>query len=246
MKTIGMIGGMSWQSTLTYYRLLNEEIAARLGGFHSARLVLYSVDFHGIESAMSRGAWDEAAAVLADAARRVEAAGADFLILTSNTLHRVAGEIQAAVSVPFLHIIDVTAAHILRSEARTVGLLGTRATMEQAFYRERLESAGLRVVVPDVPSRDTVHRVIFEELVHGTLIPSSRASYRRVIGDLCAAGAEGIILGCTEIPMLVDASDSPVPLFDTTAIHARAAVDLALAPAAPVPAPLRAAPNPIS
>lgn len=235
MKTIGLLGGMSWQSTLTYYRLLNEETAARLGGFHSARLVLYSVDFHEIESAMSRGAWDEAAALLADAARRLEKAGADVLILCTNTLHRVASQIEAAVSIPFLHIVDATAAHILRSKVRAVGLLGTRATMEQAFYRERLEAAGLQVLIPDASDRELVHRVIFEELVHGTVVPASRAAYQRVIRGLCAAGAQGIVLGCTEIAMLVGATDSPVPVFDTTALHARAAVDFALGPAGPAP-----------
>ena len=237
---------MSWQSTHAYYRLLNEDVAARLGGFHSARLVLSSVDFHGIESAMSRGAWDEAAAVLADAARGVEKAGADLLILTSNTLHRVAEEIASAVSIPFLHIVDATAAEILRSGIRTVGLLGTRFVMEQPFYRERLEAAGLRVVVPDAADREIVHRVIFEELVLGKVVPSSRAAYRRVMHGLCVGGAQGVVLGCTEIAMLVDASDSQVPLFDTTAIHARAAVDLALEPVASEATPLRARENPIS
>jgi aspartate racemase len=246
VKTIGLLGGMSWQSTLAYYRFLNEETAARLGGYHSARLVLYSVDFHGIESAMSRGAWDEAAAVLADAARRVETAGAEVLILTSNTLHRVAGQVESAVSIPFLHIVDATAASILDANVRTVGLLGTRFVMEQPFYRERLEAAGLKVLIPDAKDRDIVHRVIFEELVLGRVVPSSRAAYQRVMRDLCAAGAQGIVLGCTEIAMLVGAADSPVPVFDTTALHARAAVDFALDPAAAAPTPLRAPPNPIS
>lgn len=237
---------MSWQSTLTYYRLLNEDVAARLGGFHSARLVLSSLDFHGIESAMSRGAWDEAAAVLAAAARGVERAGADLLILTSNTLHRVAEEIASAVSIPFLHIVDATASEILRSGVRTVGLLGTRFVMEPGFYRERFEAAGLRVLVPDAADREIVHRVIFDELVLGRIVPSSRDAYRHVIHGLCAAGAQGVVLGCTEIAMLVDASDAPVPLFDTTAIHARAAVDLALEPVASGEASLREPWNPIS
>ena len=231
MKTIGMLGGMSWQSTLTYYRLLNEETAARLGGFHSARLVLYSVDFHEIESAMSHGAWDEAAALLAKAARSLEKAGADVLILCTNTLHRVAGQIRSAVSIPFLHIADATAAHVVRKRVGTVGLLGTRFVMEQAFYRERFEATGLRVLTPDAGDREIVHRVIFEELVHGTVVPSSREAYRRVIQGLCDAGAQGVVLGCTEIAMLVGEADSPVPVFDTTALHARAAVDFALGPA---------------
>jgi aspartate racemase len=246
VKSIGMLGGMSWQSTLAYYRLLNEDVAARLGGYHSARLVLSSLDFHPIESAMSRGAWDEAAAVLADAARGVERAGADVLILTSNTLHRVAGQVASAVSIPFLHIVDATAASALRSGVRVVGLLGTRFVMEPGFYRERLEAAGLTVLVPGAADREIVHRVIFEELVLGRVLPSSREAYRAVIQRLCAAGAGGVVLGCTEIAMLVDAADSPVPLFDTTAIHARAAVDFAVGTGEPLGSALREASNPIS
>jgi aspartate racemase len=246
MKTVGMLGGMSWQSTLAYYRLMNEDVAARLGGYHSARLLLCSVDFHGIESAMSRGAWDEAAAVLVEAARSVERAGADALILTSNTLHRVAGRIASAVSIPFLHIVDATVAQIRGSGAGAVGLLGTRFVMEEAFYRERFEAAGVKVLVPAAADREVVHRVIFEELVLGEVVPASRAEYRRVIRGLAAAGAQGVVLGCTEIAMLVDASDSPVPLFDTTAIHARAAVDFALSSEASAGPPLLGDRNPIS
>lgn len=230
MKTIGVLGGMSWESTVPYYRILNQETARRLGGFHSAPIILHSVQFADMERCIRTGDWATAAEILCDAARKIEAAGADLLILATNTFHQVAPEIEGAIKIPFLHLVDVTAAEARLGGIATVGLLGTRATMELAFYRERLESLGLQVILPSGEDRAMVHRIIFEELVKGRLEPASRAEYRRIMHALAAAGARGIILGCTEISLLVDATDSPVPLLDTTAIHARAAVEAALAP----------------
>ena len=230
MKTIGLIGGMSWESTVPYYRLVNEGIKARLGGLHSAQVVLYSVDFHEIERLQREGDWHAAGELLADAARRVQAAGADLLVLCTNTMHKVAPQMEAAVSIPMLHIADATGAAITAAGYRTVGLLGTRFTMEQDFYRERLREAhGLQVIVPDADDRGLVHDVIYDELCRGVVRDSSREAYRRIMDDLVASGADAIILGCTEIGLLVGAQDARVPLFDTTALHANAAVDAALA-----------------
>lgn len=230
MKTIGLIGGMSWESTVPCYREINELVRLRLGGLHSARIVLFSVDFHDVELLQRAGAWDEAGRDLAKAARSVEAAGADFLVLCTNTMHKVAPAIEAAVSIPLLHIADATAAAVKGEGVRTVGLLGTRFTMEEDFYRGRLESRhGLEVLVPERDDRDLVHRVIYEELCVGVVSEASRERYRGVIRRLAARGAGGVILGCTEIAMLVSPEDSPVPVFDTTRLHAAAAVDLALA-----------------
>jgi aspartate racemase len=224
MKTIGLIGGMSWESTVPYYRVINETVKAQLGGFHSAKLVLYSVDFHEIQELQRQGDWDSAGLTLAQAARSLQAAGASFLVLCTNTMHKVAHQIEAAVSIPLLHIADPTAAAIKTSGHTVVGLLGTRFTMEQAFYRDRLrDHHGLQVKVPAQADRDIVHRIIYEELCLGTVKAESRAEYRRVMQELAAQGVQSIILGCTEISLLVDAQDSPVPLLDTTAIHARAA-----------------------
>ena len=229
MKTIGLIGGMSWESTIPYYRQINETIRERLGGLHSARVVLYSVDFHEIERLQRAGDWDSAGAILAEAARSLEAAGAAFLVLCTNTMHKVASHIEAAVNIPLLHIADPTAAEIKRAGYSTVGLLGTRFTMEQAFYRDRLcEHHGLRVVVPETEDREVVHRIIYEELCLGIIKPESRSEYRRVMKGLATQGAQAIILGCTEISLLVDQQDSEVPLFDTTAIHARMAAEESL------------------
>ena len=229
MKTIGLIGGMSWESTIPYYRQINELTKQRLGGLHSARIVLYSVDFHDIERLQHSGDWDAAGALLADAARALQAAGADFVVVCTNTMHKVAAEIEAAVSIPLLHIADPTAAAIKDAGHDVVGLIGTRFTMEEAFYRDRLRDRhGLRVIVPEAGERDLVHRVIYEELCLGNVLPASRAEYRRIMVALVAQGAQAIILGCTEISLLVDASDAPVPLFDTTALHAAAAVETAL------------------
>ncbi len=229
MKTLGLIGGMSWQSTELYYRQINETIEARLGGLHSAKLVLASVDFHEVEELQRLGDWDTAGVLLADAARSVERAGAEGLVLCTNTMHKVAGAIEAAVAIPLLHIADPTAAAIERAGLRTVGLLGTRFTMEQDFYRARLEERhGLRVVTPGAADRGIVHRVIYEELCLGSVLAESRAEYRRVMADLAARGAQAIILGCTEITLLVGAEDSALPLFDTTRLHARGAAEWAL------------------
>jgi len=229
MKTIGLLGGMSWESTVPYYRHINELVKQRLGGLHSARVVLYSVDFHDIERLQHADRWDEAGACLADAGRTLEAAGAQFLVLCTNTMHKVAPAIEAAVSIPLLHIADPTSAAIRRAGIGSVGLLGTRFTMEEDFYRGRLESLhAIRVVVPNAEDRVRIHRVIYDELCRGVVREESRSEYRGVIGRLQALGAEGVILGCTEIAMLVSPSDSPIPLFDTTRLHAAHAVDFAL------------------
>jgi aspartate racemase len=229
LKIIGLIGGMSWESTIPYYRQLNETVKERLGGLHSARVILYSVDFHEIEQLQHSGDWRTAGVVLADAARALEAAGADFIVLCTNTMHRVAPAIEAAVRIPLLHIADPTADAIKRSGLSTVGLLGTRFTMEQAFYKDRLrERHGLNVLVPAPPDQEVVHRVIYEELCLGKIVAESRSEYRRIIAGLVDQGAEAIILGCTEISLLVGQSDAAVPLFDTTAIHARKAAERAL------------------
>jgi aspartate racemase len=230
MKVIGLIGGMSWESTLPYYRQINETVRERLGGLHSAKIVLYSVDFHEVERLQHNGDWEAAGELLAGAARALAAAGADFLVLCTNTMHKVADAIEAAVRIPLFHIADPTAEVIRAAGMTTVGLLGTRFTMEQGFYKDRLhERHGLQVLVPDAADRAIVHRVIYEELCLGQALDASRAEYRRIIATLAERGAEGIILGCTEISLLVGAPDAAVPLFDTTAIHARKAAELALA-----------------
>lgn len=230
MKIIGLIGGMSWESTIPYYRQINETIKERLGGLHSAKIVLYSVDFHEIERLQHAGDWEAAGKILAAAARSLEAAGAAFLVLCTNTMHKVASSIESAVAIPLFHIADPTAAAIKRAGHSTVGLLGTRFTMEQTFYRDRLsERHGLRVLVPAADERATVHRIIYEELCLGTIRPESREDYRRIMKNLAAQGAEAIVLGCTEISLLVSQQDTEIPLFDTTAIHARAAAEEALA-----------------
>ena len=229
MKTIGLIGGMSWESTVPYYRQINETVREQLGGLHSARLVLYSVDFQEIERLQHAGEWAAAGAALAQAARSLEAAGADFLVLCTNTMHKVAADIEAAVAIPLFHIADPTAGEIKQAGYTRVGLLGTRFTMEQDFYRERLRQRhGLDVLVPTPPEREQVHRIIYEELCLGRILPASRAVYRSVMTELVRRGAQAIILGCTEISLLVDATDATVPLFDTTSIHARKAAECAL------------------
>jgi len=231
-RVIGMLGGMSWESTAEYYRLANELVRERLGGLHSARLVLASVDFAEIERLQVAGEWDEAGRVLAAEAARLEAAGAELLVLCTNTMHKVAGQVQAAVSIPLLHLADATAAAVRAAGLSTVGLLATRFTMEQDFYRDRLASHGLRVLVPEDDDRAEVHRVIYEELCLGVIREESRQRYREVIGRLVAAGAEGIVLGCTEIELLVGAGDSAVPVFPTTRLHVEAALAASLGPAA--------------
>jgi len=229
MKTIGLIGGMSWESTVPYYRIINETVRERLGGFHSAKIVLYSVDFHEIELLQHSGDWDEAGRMLAQAGRSLQAAGADFLVLCTNTMHKVADAIESAVSIPLFHIADPTAHEVRQAGLTKIGLLGTRFTMEQEFYRGRLRDRHhLDVLIPDDADREVVHRVIYEELVLGLVRDESRADYRRIIHRLVSQGAQGVILGCTEISMLVGPSDSPVPLFDTTTLHARKAAEYAL------------------
>ena len=227
--TIGLIGGMSWESTVPYYRAINETVREQRGGLHSARIVLYSVDFHDIEAMQRSGRWSDAGNRLAQAAVMLERAGADFLILCTNTMHKVAAAIERAVRIPLLHIADPTADAVNAAGIRTIGLLGTRFTMEEDFYRERLRALhGLDVVVPDAGDRDTVHRIIYDELCMGRVLESSRAGYRGIVDRLVARGAEGVILGCTEISMLIGPADASVPTFDTTLIHARAAALRAL------------------
>ena len=223
-----MLGGMSWESTAEYYRLANLLVAVRLGGLHSADLVVRSVEFALVEDMQVRGAWAEAAALLAGAARAVEAAGADLLVLCTNTMHKVADEVQAAVGIPLLHLGDATASAVRGAGVARVGLLGTAFTMEQAFYRDRLASHGLEVLVPESDDRALVHRVIYDELCRGVVDEGSRTAYRAVIDRLVDVGAEGVILGCTEIELLVGQEHSPVPVFPTTRIHVEAAVSAAL------------------
>ena len=228
MKTIGLLGGMSWESTELYYRLINEETRRRLGGLHSARVAMVSVDFQQIEELQHQGNWTAAGEILAGKARQVEAAGADFLLICTNTMHKVAAEIEAAISIPLLHLADATAGRVRASGIGTIGLLGTKFTMEQDFYRGRLEQQGLNVLTPGGEDREIVHRVIYEELCLGRVLEDSRKEYLRIIDGLAAAGAQGVIEGCTEIVMLVQQEHTQVPLFDTTAIHALEAVALAL------------------
>ena len=230
MKTLGLIGGLSWESTVPYYTYINQDVRQRLGGLHSARLILYSVDFDDIQQLMHAGNWDAAGAALAAAARALEAAGAEGLVLCTNTLHKVAAAIEDAVHIPLLHLIDATAAAIAGAGLHTMGLLGTRFTMEQPFYRERLQAShGIRSLSPAAADRAILHRIIFEELCLGRVVGASRSEARRIMDRLVGDGAQGIILGCTELAMLIGPADVSVPLFDTTAIHARRAVDWALA-----------------
>jgi aspartate racemase len=224
MKTLGLLGGMSWESTLPYYRLINETVRERLGGLHSARLLLYSVDFAEVERLQHAGDWDAAGALLGQAARSLRDGGAQLLVICTNTMHKVADAVEAASGLPLLHIADPTGAAIRAAGLSRIGLLGTRFTMEQQFYRQRLiERHGLEVIVPEAAGRDRVHRVIYEELCLGRIRDESRQAYREVIADLVARGAQGVILGCTEIGLLIGAGDVEIPLFDTTALHARAA-----------------------
>jgi aspartate racemase len=230
VKSIGLIGGMSWESTATYYRHINELVKARLGGLHSAQVIIYSVDFHEVERLLRSGDWHAAGLLLADAARSLETAGADFLVLCTNTMHKVAPAIEAAVRIPLFHVADPTAGEIKKAGFSTVGLLGTRFVMEQDFYQERLRSRhGLHVLVPKPQDREFLHRVIFEELCLGKLIEQSRSECRRVMADMAGEGAQAIILGCTEMSLLLGQEDSAVPLFDTTRIHARKAAERSLA-----------------
>ncbi len=228
MKTIGLLGGMSWESSVLYEQIINTEVRARLGGVHSADLLVRSYDFAVIEGLQSAGEWDEAGTMLAADARRLQECGAGLILLCTNTMHRVADTIEAALDVPFLHLADTTAEAVRRSGLDRVALLGTRYTMEQEFYRHRLERHGLSVVVPNEPDRSVVHDVIYDELVQGRIEAASRRRYLEIIDRLIARGAQGIIAGCTEIELLVGPGDVPCPYFATTRIHAEAAVEIAL------------------
>jgi aspartate racemase len=229
MKTIGLIGGMSWESSLEYYRLINEGVRDRLGGLHSAQCLMVSVDFAPLEVMQQSGRWEEAGAAMAEAAQQLERGGADFIVLCTNTMHKLAPQIEVATSLPFLHIADAAAARVQAAGLQRVGLLGTKFTMEEDFYTGRLTRRGLDVLIPPADERREVNRVIYEELCLGINRAESRAAYRAVIAGLVQAGAQAVILGCTEIGLLVKPEDSPIPLFDTTRIHAEAAVALALA-----------------
>ena len=228
MKTLGLLGGLSWESTVPYYRLINEAVRLRLGGLHSAKLLLASVDFADVEALMRADRWDEAGSLLARIAGVLERAGADSLVLCSNTLHKVAPAIERSVTIPLLHIVDPTGAAVKRAGVTRVGLLATGFTMEAAFYVDRLRQFALEVMIPDAEDRAQVHRIIFEELCRGKVREESRRTYQSVIDRLAARGAEGVILGCTEIAMLVSPADSTLPVFDTTALHAEHAAAWAL------------------
>jgi aspartate racemase len=229
MKMIGLIGGMSWESTLEYYRIINQRMKEKIGGFHSAKILLYSVDFQEVESLQHRGGWKELTELMIDAAQRVERAGAELLVICTNTMHKMAPEVQKSIRIPLLHIVDVTAAEVKRRSLRTVGLLGTRFTMEQDFYKLRLsQDHGLEVLIPEEKERELIHGILYNELCLGEIKETSRGVFQGIIAGLVSRGAQGIILGCTEIPLLVSQQDYDIPLFDTTAIHARAAADAAL------------------
>ena len=231
MKTMGLIGGMSWESTVQYYQIINRTVNRRLGGFHSAKCVLYSVDFAEVELLQHQGRWEDATRLMIEAARSVERAGAEFLVICTNTMHKMADDVQKQIAIPLLHIADATAKTILSRELKKVGLLGTRFTMEEHFYRGRLSTKhGLDVIIPTADQREAVHRIIFDELCAGIIKPSSERVYLEVIEGLAGAGVQGIILGCTEIGLLVKQEHCRIPLFDTTVIHAEAAVDYALKP----------------
>jgi len=228
MKTIGLLGGMSWESTLEYYRLINEETKHRRGGLHSARCLLYSVDFGEIEPFMQVDEWDQISQILVKASRILEAGGADFLLLCTNTMHKLYETIQEALTIELIHIADPTAEEILKAGINKIGLLGTKPTMEQDFYRERLQEKGIDVIIPGEQDRDVVHRVIFKELCLGKYDMRSQQEYIRIMNDLTAQGAEGIVLGCTEITLLLKKEEVSVPVFDTTSLHAVKAVERAL------------------
>ncbi|SFH19960.1 aspartate/glutamate racemase family protein [Modicisalibacter xianhensis] len=229
MKTIGILGGMSWESTQTYYRGLNEGVRNRLGGYHSAPVCLVSVDFAEIEALQRAGDWEAAGRYLAIAARQVQAAGADFLLIATNTMHRVADDVEAAIDIPLLHIADAAGQALQRDGVSRVGLLGTRFTMQQAFYRERIESRfDIEVVTPEQEEQEFIHNVIFDELVHGTVSDDSRNRFLSIIDHLARRGAQGVILGCTEIGMLVQPTDTRIALYDTSMLHVEAALNKAL------------------
>ena len=227
-RTLGIIGGMSWESTESYYRLINEGIKAELGNLHSADLLIHSVDFAPIGELQAQGAWDEMGAILANSGKRLQAAGAQGLLIATNTMHKVVDDVQAATNLPIIHIADATAKAIQAQGLTKIALLGTQFTMTQDFYKQRLIDAGLQVLIPENDARAEVHRIIYDELCQGQFLDSSRQYYSQVIKDLANKGAEGVILGCTEIGLLIQQADSPIAVFDTTAIHAAAAVDFLL------------------
>ncbi|KJY87255.1 aspartate racemase [Vibrio neptunius] len=229
MKTIGIIGGMSWESTTSYYKLINQSVKREKGGLHSAKLILNSVDFAEIEALQHKGDWDKTAVILSEAAQSLEKAGADFLIIATNTMHKVANQVEAAVSIPLLHIADATGQRLVEQGISTVGLLGTAFTMEQAFYKQRLtDKFGIDVIVPNGVQRRLVHDVIYDELCLGDVNARSKQDFKTIIEDLSAEGVQGVILGCTEIGLLISEQDTDIPLFDTTEIHAYVAVNEAL------------------
>ncbi len=228
MKTIGLIGGMSWESTVPYYRIINEEVKSRLGGLHSARIILYSVEFDEIEKCQSSGDWDKSAMILGNAAKGLEAAGADFILICTNTMHKVAPQIASMVHVPIIHIADATADELEKCHVKKVGLLGTKYTMTQDFYKQRLIDKGFDVMIPEGGDIEILNSIIFRELCVGEIKDSSRKEFQRVIDRLKEKGAEGVILGCTEIGLLICQADSSLPVFDTTQIHAKHAVEIAL------------------
>lgn len=229
MKTIGLIGGMSWESSLEYYRIINQTIKVKLGGLHSAKILMYSYDFAEIENLQSKGKWGEAVNSMILVARRLESAGADFIVIGTNTMHKLADQIEQNISIPLLHIADATAKEVKEKGLKKVGLLGTRFTMEEGFYKERIrEKHGIEVIVPEAREREIIHQVIYNELCLGEIKDSSKEQFKEIIEQLIIRGAEGIILGCTEIPLLIKQKDSKVTLFDTTGIHAKAAANYSI------------------
>lgn len=229
MNTIGLIGGISWESTVEYYRIINETVKEKLGGFHSGEIVMYSFDFAEVEKLQHQGDWDELATMMVDAAERVKRGGAGFIVICANTMHKMADKVQESVGLPLVHIGDVTAESIKAKGMNKVGLLGTKFTMEEDFYKRRLiDKHGLDVIIPDDEERQVIHKILYDELCLGDINEVSKGEFKKVIDHLVKRGAQGIILGCTEIPLIVSQEDYEIPLFDTTAIHARAAVDFAL------------------
>ncbi len=228
MKTIGLIGGMSWESTLEYYRIINETIKEKLNKLHSAKIIMYSVDFEEIELLQHKGKWDELGKIMAEIAKTLERAGADFIVICTNTMHKVAEEVEKSVRIPLLHIVDVTAEKIKAQGLKKVALLGTKFTMEDNFYRDRLKKHGIEAIIPEEEERQIVHDVIFKELCLGEIKESSKEKFKKIIDNLAKKGAEGVILGCTEIPLLIKQEDVGLPIFDTTEIHAKAAVERAI------------------
>lgn len=228
MKTIGLIGGMSWESTVTYYQVINQMVAKSLGGLHSAKTLLYSVDFQEIEHCQANGEWDKSTLILIDAAKRLQIAGADFIVICTNTMHKVANQIQAAITIPIIHIADVTAKKLIQQGIKTVALLGTKYTMEQDFYKSKLIDQDLTVLIPDQEDRNVVNQIIYDELCKGIIKPASKQAYLTIVDKLVERGAQGVILGCTEIGLLISQSDRNIPFFDTALIHAEAAAMLAI------------------